>query len=84
MTKKKPGPKGWASPEQWDLLAKYCADFRIAQGTKGEKNALDDFWKKIIDLFLEMFPIEEGNPQLLKFWCTVCYFGCGHWNVPDI
>ncbi|SJL17205.1 uncharacterized protein ARMOST_20751 [Armillaria ostoyae] len=68
--KKKPGPKSWATEEQWDFLVANCPDFRVAQAARGKKTALDDFWKKILRIFLEQFPIEEENDELLNFWRT--------------
>ncbi|SJL13080.1 uncharacterized protein ARMOST_16517 [Armillaria ostoyae] len=68
--KKKPGPKSWATEEQWDFLVANCPDFRVAQAARGKKTALDDFWKKILRIFLEQFPIEEENDELLNFWHT--------------
>lgn len=72
-TKKKPGPKGWATEEQWDFLVANCPDFRVAQAARGKKDALDTFWKKILKLFLEQFPIEQESEKVLNFWRTVSF-----------
>ncbi|PBL03035.1 hypothetical protein ARMGADRAFT_1021801 [Armillaria gallica] len=36
--------------------------------SKGKKTTLDDFWKKIVVLFLEEFGINTEDEELLKFW----------------
>lgn len=82
--KKKPGPKGWATTNQWDFLLKNCPEFCVAQAAKGKKTALDDFWKKIVALFLEEFGIDAYNEELLKFWCGVSGLRLCAEYVPDI
>ncbi len=62
-------------PKQWDFLLNNCPEFHVAQGAKGKKTVLDDFWKKIVALFLEEFGIDAEDEELLKFWCGVSSLG---------
>ncbi|KAK0458722.1 uncharacterized protein EV420DRAFT_1678670 [Desarmillaria tabescens] len=71
--RKKPGPKPWATPDQWDHLEGGIPGYRCAQGTKGKKAAIDNFIEDFMPTWWEKFPLEgdrtaEGDRKRIKQW----------------
>ncbi|PBK63974.1 hypothetical protein ARMSODRAFT_1023607 [Armillaria solidipes] len=73
VVRKKPGPKPWATPEQWAFLEGGVPEYHGAQSVKGKTAAIAEFIKEFMPKFWAMFLLEgdrttAGDIKHVKEW----------------
>ncbi|KAK0445060.1 uncharacterized protein EV420DRAFT_1484483 [Desarmillaria tabescens] len=73
VEQKKPGPKPWATPEQWTFLEGGVPEYRTAQSAKGKNAAIASFIKDFMPRFWLEFPLEgarskDGDIKRMREW----------------
>ncbi|KAK0436472.1 uncharacterized protein EV420DRAFT_1652508 [Desarmillaria tabescens] len=63
VEQKKPGPKPWATPEQWTFLEGGVPEYHTTQSAKGKNAAIASFIKDFMPRFWLEFPLEGARSK---------------------